>query len=113
MAQFEIKNGVAIIQDGTTEIGFYAFKGCTSLESITIPNSVTEIGDYAFNGCTSLESITFSASATKIGIGVVDGCTSLVAINVPAKRSRNIKWYLRPNVYDKVVELAPEKETKK
>ena len=113
MAQFEIKDGVAIIPDGTTEIGDYAFCGCSSLTSITIPEGVTEIGSSAFYGCSSLESITISASATKIGIGVVDGCTSLVAINVPAKRSRNYKWYLRPIVHDKIVELAPEKETKK
>ena len=90
MADFEIKGGVAIIPDGTKKIKECAFLDCTSLKSITIPESVTEIGYCAF-----------------------DGCTSLVAINVPAKRSRNYKWYLRPIVYDKVVELAPEKETKK
>ena len=35
MAQFEIKDGVAIIPDGTTEIGNHAFEDCTSLGSIT------------------------------------------------------------------------------
>lgn len=39
LAQFEIKDGVAIIPDGTTEIGEYAFNGCTSLTSITIPDA--------------------------------------------------------------------------
>ena len=34
-----------------------AFYGCSSLESITIPDSVTSIGDFAFYGCSSLESI--------------------------------------------------------
>lgn len=37
MAQFEIKDGVGIIPDGTTEIGEYAFKGCTSLVTINVP----------------------------------------------------------------------------
>ncbi|MDE6498085.1 MAG: leucine-rich repeat domain-containing protein [Muribaculaceae bacterium] len=50
-----------------TGIGYEAFRGCTSLSSIEIPNSVTAIGDYAFYYCTSLESITIPNSVTKIG----------------------------------------------
>lgn len=90
MAQFEIKDGVAIIPDGTTYIGSGAFKGCTSLKSIIIPESVKNIG-----------------------IGAFDGCTSLVTINVPAKKSYYYKQRLRPNLHDKIVEPAPEKKTKK
>jgi hypothetical protein len=37
------------------------FDGCTSLKSITIPNSVTLIGDYAFYGCDDLL-ITFTGT---------------------------------------------------
>ena len=33
--------------------------GCTSLTSVTIPNSVTSIGAYAFSGCTSLTAVYF------------------------------------------------------
>ena len=45
-----------------TSIGGYAFGGCSSLSSITLPASVTSIGGGAFYGCTSLTSATLPAS---------------------------------------------------
>ena len=51
-----------------TKIGDRAFVECTSLESITIPNSVTKIGLCAFGVCSSLKSITIPDSVTEIGI---------------------------------------------
>ena len=38
------------IKEGTTMICEYAFASCSSLTTITIPNSVTSIGDGAFSG---------------------------------------------------------------
>lgn len=38
-------------------ISSYAFNGCKSLISISLPGCIREIGDYAFDGCSSLESI--------------------------------------------------------
>ena len=60
-----------------------AFKGCSSLESITIPNSVTSIGWQAFSHCTSLESITIPNSVTSISHSTFEYCTSLESINIP------------------------------
>ena len=48
-------------------IGYEAFKGCTKLKSVTIPDSVTEIERFAFEGCTSLKSVTIPDSVTSIG----------------------------------------------
>ena len=43
--------------NSVTEIGMYAFSGCSGLNSVTIPNSVTKIGMDAFSGCSGLTSI--------------------------------------------------------
>ncbi len=50
-----------------TSIGENAFRYCTGLTSVTIPNSVTSIGWYAFLDCTSLTSVTIPNSVTSIG----------------------------------------------
>ena len=71
-----------MIPNSVMEIGSSAFSGCSSLTSITILNSVTEIGVYAFKGCTSLTSITIPNSVTNIGDSTFWGCSSLTAIYV-------------------------------
>lgn len=71
--------------ENTRGIASFVFKGCTSLESITIPNSVICINRGAFYGCTSLTSVTFEAGSqlTTIGINAFWGCDSLVSITIP------------------------------
>ncbi len=65
------------IPDSVTSIGVRAFSNCTSLTSITIPDSVTSIGDYAFYNCKSLTSITIPDSVTSIGWGAFSDCNNL------------------------------------
>ena len=83
MANFTIKNGVAIIPQGTKKIGDNAFYGCTDLTSIVIPASVTNIEDGAFYGCTNLTSVTMPTKVLKINEGAFAGCTSLPCITIP------------------------------
>ena len=66
-----------------TSIGEFAFDGCRSLTSITIPNSVTSIGKCAFQGCRSLTNITIPNSVTSIGESAFSDCDSLTSITIP------------------------------
>ena len=71
------------IPDSVTTIGGGAFAECSSLTSVTIPDSVTTIGDYAFRGCTSLTSVTIGDSVTAIGEGAFESCSSLTSVTIP------------------------------
>ena len=70
------------IPDSVTSIGRSAFRNCSSLTSVTIGNSVTSIGDYAFYRCSSLTSVTFGNSVTSIGTTAFYGCTSLTSVTI-------------------------------
>ena len=71
-----------LITNGTS-INSFTFRGCSSIESINIPDSVTTIGELAFDGCTSLESITISDNVTFIGRAAFYDCSSLESITIP------------------------------
>ena len=71
-----------IIGKSITSIG-YAFRDCSNLTSVTIPDSVTSIGAYAFSGCTSLTSVTIPDSVTSIGDYAFFKCSALTSITIP------------------------------
>ena len=81
MAKYEIKDGVCIIPEGTTEIESYAFFDKGALTNIVIPDSVTEIGESAFKSC-GLTSVVIPDSVTKIGDDAFSDCRALTRIKV-------------------------------
>ena len=70
------------IPNSVKRIEYKAFGYCTNLTSISIPNSVTSIGDWVFVECANLKSVMISNSVTSIGDEVFTYCPSLEAINV-------------------------------
>jgi hypothetical protein len=66
-----------------TSIGYMAFWNCSSLTSVTIPDSFTSIGDRAFGGCTGLTSIEIGSSVISIGDYAFLNCYSLTSIAIP------------------------------
>ena len=71
------------IPNSVTSIGDYAFDDCSGLTSVTIPNSVTSIGTFAFGDCSGLTSVTIPNSVTSIGSGVFYGCSGLTSVTIP------------------------------
>ncbi len=65
-----------------TAIGSSAFWGCTSLVSITIPDSVTSIGICSFASCTGLVNVIIGSNVTSIDWGAFQDCTNLTNIDI-------------------------------
>ena len=108
----ETKRGIITYNGAVTEIGDSAFKYCSNLTTITIPDSVTKIGSYAFQGCNNLTSFygkfasndnrrltidgvlsafapagltsyTIPNSVTEIGATSFYNCSNLTNVNIP------------------------------
>lgn len=73
------------IDGGTVKIiGANAFDGCSSLTSITLPQSLTSIEDLAFDQCTALQNINIPQNVTNIGVSAFLQCESLTSITIPS-----------------------------
>ena len=65
-----------------TAIGDDAFRGCSALKKVTIPQSVTSIGDYAFSRCEKMDSLTINDATTSIGSWAFDECYKLTTLSL-------------------------------
>ena len=68
-----------------TAIGDDAFRGCSALKKVTIPQSVTSIGDSAFAGCHNLDSVTIKDAATSIGSRAFTECPLTTTLSLGKK----------------------------
>ena len=71
------------IPNSVTSIEYNAFENCSGLTSVIIPNSVRSIGFKAFSNCSSLTSVIIPNSVTVISRNSFEGCSGLTSINIP------------------------------
>ncbi|MBR0158500.1 MAG: leucine-rich repeat protein, partial [Clostridia bacterium] len=71
------------IPDTVTRIESWAFECCSSLRGVVIPDSVNEIGEGAFRVCSNLESITIPNGVTRISNVTFEECTVLTGVVIP------------------------------
>ena len=64
-------------------IGMSAFRGCTGLKSVVIPNSVTTIAKQAFAECSGLNELTLGNSVSMIDDRAFENCSNLMRVTIP------------------------------
>lgn len=69
--------------EGTEKISNFDLPDRETYEEIVIPDTVTEIGEKVFKGCKSLQKVTLSKKLVCIQSEAFRGCKSLVSINIP------------------------------
>ena len=60
-----------------TEIGEYAFKDCTRLKRVVLPDTIRRIGEFAFKDCSRLTELSIPDTVSEIGWGIVQGTSWL------------------------------------
>ncbi|MCR4915066.1 MAG: leucine-rich repeat protein [Prevotella sp.] len=65
-----------------TKVGAYAFKGCSGITAMILPEGIKEIGDYAFANATAMTSISLPESLEIIGTGAFR-YSGLTAVELP------------------------------
>lgn len=73
--------------EGVRNIGSEAFKSCTALTKLNIPNSVTSIGAKAFEGCVGLDEI------------IIENGNQTLSFSLERKVSGNYIYYSAPETF--------------
>ena len=76
------------IPDSVERIFDYAFKGCSSLRTVYLPEGLLTIGFGCFQECTNLTMLHIPNSVYKIKEEAFKGCASLCAVILPAQLQR-------------------------
>lgn len=63
-------------------VGHMAFRMCSGLRSVVIPNAVRYLGQHAFAACTQLDSVRIGTGLDSLGMMVFGNCINLTVIEV-------------------------------
>ena len=77
-----------VIPNSVTEIKDDTFTACHMLQPINIPTSVTSIGKMAFINCSAITQLIIPDSVTSIGKEAFRGCTSLLGLTIPRSMTK-------------------------
>lgn len=67
-----------------SKIGMYAFNGCSSLESVVVPDSITRVDVSAFRNCASLQSAEFYGNNNTVPVECFYDCEALTNVRLSA-----------------------------
>ena len=87
----ELAGNYTVLQD-TVKIGDEAFKNCTKLTGIILPNDSTiSLGNRCFQGCTALSDVVLSGDIPEWGEETFAGCTSIQAVYLGSDSTDHIE----------------------
>lgn len=98
-----------ILPNSVTSIEEFAFGYCKNLESLIIPNSVTSIGGWAFLFCSNLKSVSIPKSVKSIGEFAFSGSMQLSSISIAVEQPFAINENVFPaEVYSTATLIVPK-----
>lgn len=78
-----LDDSITLVEPSEENSYYGVFSGCTSLQTVRLPNTLTKIYDYLFYRCSSLSNIELPSGITSIGQSSFSDCTSLSSILLP------------------------------
>lgn len=64
-------------------IGESAFKDCSAVTEVTLPQTTTAIGPNAFENCSALATVVIGDAVNSVGAGAFKGCAALTTVALP------------------------------